>query len=139
MAIAWSRSSSKVIALPPYSDKACSSRWGMGKTVRAHLYRTRLTKNSRKSWKRMTPRERLSQTRGGMYHGRLGRLQPPKIHTASRSAPCPPKRFVKKRAQARPRHRLTVQERLARDRRQAPIHPLVVIWVTPLWCLQKRS
>jgi hypothetical protein len=51
----------------------------------------------------------------------------------------PPKRFVKKRAQARPRHRLTVQERLARDRRQAPIHPLVVIWVTPLWCLQKRS
>ena len=54
MAIAWSRISSKVIAHSPLLMRRAEDGVRMGKTIRAHLYRTWLTKKSGKSWERMT-------------------------------------------------------------------------------------
>src|SRR5204862_1954820 len=73
-------------------------RRGIGKPVWAYVYRTSSTKESRKSWERVTQKA---------PHGTLE-------HTMS-----PATRCAKKQAQARHRRRLQVQERLARDRRQA--------------------
>jgi len=55
-----------------------------------------------------------------MYRVCLGKLPPQKTHTKRRSGTMSPtQRQVKKQAKARQRRRLTAQERLARDRRQA--------------------
>src|SRR6516162_3554281 len=48
MAIAWSRISSKVIAHPPYAEAACTRRCGNGKSRLGSLYRTWMTKESRR-------------------------------------------------------------------------------------------
>jgi hypothetical protein len=71
---------------------------GIGKAVRAYVYRTWSTKESRKSWKRVTHKA---------PHGTLEHMM------------SPAKRCAKKHAKATHRRRLQVQERLARDRRQA--------------------
>ena len=93
---------------------------GMDKAVRAYVYPTWLTKESRKSWEHVTQgdpvltnaREHVARARG---------------QTATTTAPhgikecimSPAKRDAKKQVKARQRRRLQAQERLARDRRQA--------------------
>src|SRR5712692_4222100 len=90
MAIASSRISSKVIATPLYADEACRRRCGNGKSRSDVCIPHTVDKRKQEVLgaydAAVTP---CSQTRGGMCHVRLGRLQPPKTHTASRRAPCP--------------------------------------------------
>src|SRR5262245_25798186 len=93
---------------------------GMGQDVRAHLYRTEVPKESRKSRERVTQRWRRSHRREGDVARALG-------HTALGTAPYGAQehtmslitRSVKKHAKARQRRRRTAQERLACDGRQA--------------------
>jgi hypothetical protein len=93
---------------------------GMGQAVRAHLYRTALPKESRKSWERVTQRWRRSHCREGDVARALGPTALGKDpygvqeHTMSLTT-----RSVKRHATANKRRRLQAQERLARDRRQA--------------------
>src|SRR5215831_9319580 len=93
---------------------------GMGQAVRAHVYRTVLPKESRKSWEHVTQRWRRSHSREGDVSRALG-------HTALGTDPYGAQehtmalttRSVKRHAKASKRRRLQAQERLERDRRQA--------------------
>jgi hypothetical protein len=93
---------------------------GMEQAVRAHVYRTALPKESRKSWERVTQRWRRSHSRKGdmaRAHGHSSLGKDPygaQEHTMSLTT-----RSVKRHAKARQRRRLHAQERLERDRRQA--------------------
>src|SRR5215831_13285058 len=86
---------------------------GMGQAVRAHVYRTVLPKESRKSWEHVTQRWRRSHSREGDVSRALG-------HTALGTDPYGAQehtmalttRSVKKHAKARKRHYLKAQERL---------------------------
>src|SRR4029450_3751550 len=90
MAIAWSRISSKVIAHPPEADAVCSRRCGNGKSRVGACIPQMVDKRKQEVLGahdvEVTP---FSQTQGGICHVHVGRLQPPKTHAASRSAPCP--------------------------------------------------
>src|SRR2546422_7888544 len=85
MAITWSRISSKVIAHPPYTNKVCrrwyENRKGYSGAFIPHI----VDKRKQEVLREVTL---FPQTRGGLCHARLSRLQLPKTRTESRSAPC---------------------------------------------------
>src|SRR5262245_15776086 len=95
---------------------------GMGivKAVRAHLYRTELSKESRKSWEPSTQRDFHT-------HRRVGHVSRTRGQTATATDPhetqertmSPNTRSTKKHAKAQHRRRRTAQERLAHERPQA--------------------
>src|SRR6266699_3434587 len=127
MAIAWSRISSKVIAYPPEADEACRRRCGNGKgragVCIPHMVDKRKQEVLGARDAAVTP---LAQRRGGLYHVRVGRLQPHKTHTQRRSAPCPPHNDTPKN---RPKpasaaaSRLTSASRETAARRSTPPRP----------------
>src|SRR5262245_25837587 len=89
MARACSSISSKVIADPPYTDKAyrrrCGYCRGRSSVLIPHMVDRRKQEVLEERDVVVTP---LSQTRGGMCHVHLGRLHPAKTLTEHRSARC---------------------------------------------------
>src|SRR5215510_4286610 len=79
MAIAWSRISSKVIAHPPYADAAykrrCRNKTGRSDPCIPHIVDKRKQAVLEAHDAEVMP---FSQIPGGMCHGHLGRLRPPK-------------------------------------------------------------
>ena len=93
---------------------------GMGEAVRAHVYRTWSTKESRKSWERVTQSDSALTDARGHVSRALGQTATTKDpHGTKERTMSPRKRYAKKQAKARQRRRRKAQERLERDRRQA--------------------
>src|SRR5262245_65704785 len=119
--MAWSRSSSNVIADPPPPSEASEYRAGSVGAFLTHLYRKAPAKESRKRWERVAQsRLPLPAVQGGPLSHALGQTataQNP--YTPKERTMSSPQRYAKKQAKARQRRRRTAQERLQRDRRQA--------------------
>src|SRR5262245_18846087 len=116
MDIAWSRISSKVIAIPPYVEAACTRLCGNGQS-RSDVCIPHMVDQRKQEvlGARYTESMPCAQRPKGLYHERLDCLPLPP-HGSQEGAMSPYTRHLKQHAKAKQRRRLTAHERMARDR-----------------------